>query len=67
MQAGAAFFSCFGALRLSAAFLRKQCAILAEGGYGGVGDLIKLPLGELFDWIGAWNEVWEERRDRRGK
>jgi len=67
LQAGAGFFSGFGALRLSAAFLREQCVILAEEGCDTIGNLIELPLGELFDWIAARNKVWEERRDRRGK
>ncbi len=67
MPPGAGFFSSFGALRLSAAFLRKQCVILAEEGCDTISNLIELPLGELFAWISARNKVWEEWRDRHGK
>lgn len=64
MQAGAGFFSCFGALRLSADFLREQCVILSGEGYDTIGNLIEMTLDELFAWIGARNKV---KRDQHGK
>ncbi len=57
MQAGAGFFSQFGALKLSAGFLREQCILLSGEGYDTLSTFTEMPLGELFAWIGARNRV----------
>lgn len=44
--------------------MMRQCLVLARANNTPVGWWLSLPLGELRDWIGAHNRLFEELQEQ---